>query len=154
MSLGRSAGNRHRNGEDGIRADHPLAGRSIGVDQGLVDGPLAGCIATSHYRSEFLSNVAGGFAGNSFTMTVPNGANAVTVDVSTTSGSATLVYQVDRSNGVVTVSPVDVTTTDGIDALTSNLTTGARVKLYGVPQADGTLKAYVFVFFTGDTPSS
>jgi hypothetical protein len=37
-------------------------------------------------------------------MTVPGGANAVTVSLSSVSGSATLVYQVDRTNNVITVS--------------------------------------------------
>jgi hypothetical protein len=97
--------------------------------------------------------VAAGFAGNSFTMTVQDGTQAVTVDVSTTSGSATLVYQVDRTHDVVTVSPVDITTSSGLTAMTNGLVAGAPVKVYGVPQADGTLKAYVLAYFTGDTPA-
>ena len=97
--------------------------------------------------------VAAGLAANSFTMTVPGGAMPATVDVSAASGSATLVYQVDRSNGVVTVSPEDITTSAGLNALTSGLAVGAPVKVYGVPQADGTLKAYVVVYFTGLIPT-
>ncbi len=100
-----------------------------------------------------LGSVAAGFAANSFTMNVPGGSTPATVLVSTTSGSATLVYQVDRTNGVVTVSPVDVTTSSGLTAITDGLIAGARVKVYGVPQADGTLKAYVLAYFTGDRPS-
>ena len=45
-------------------------------------------------------------------MTIPGGANAATMDVSATSGSATLVYQVDLTNGVLTVSPIDITTVE------------------------------------------
>jgi hypothetical protein len=97
--------------------------------------------------------VASGLAGNAFTVTVPGGANAATIDVSTTSGSATLVYQVDLTNGVLTVSPIDVTTSSGLAALTSNLTAGEPVKVYGIPQADGTLKAYVMAYFTGAMPA-
>lgn len=98
-----------------------------------------------------LGVVATGFANNSFTMTVAGGTMPATVDVSTTSGSATLVYQIDRTNNIVTVSPVDITTTAGLNTLTSGLAAGAPVKVYGVPQADGTLKAYVLVYYTGTT---
>jgi hypothetical protein len=100
-----------------------------------------------------LALVASGLAGNAFTMTIPGGANAATVDVSATSGSATLVYQVDLTNGVLTVSPIDITTSSGLAALTSNLTAGEPVKVYGIPQSDGTLKAYVMAYFTGAMPA-
>ncbi len=99
-----------------------------------------------------LGTVATGLANNAFTMTVAGGANAASVDVSTTSGSATLVYQVDRTNGVVTVSPIDITTAAGLTSLTDGLVNGASVKVYAVPQADGTLKAYVLTYYTGDKP--
>jgi hypothetical protein len=98
-----------------------------------------------------LGVVATGFANNTFTMTVAGGTMPATVDVSTTSGSAALVYQIDRSNDIVTVSPVDVTTSAGLTTLTNGLAAGAPVKVYGVPRADGTLKAYVLVYYTGTT---
>jgi Domain of unknown function (DUF4382)/Domain of unknown function (DUF5666) len=97
--------------------------------------------------------VVAGLANNSFMMSVPGGVNAATVEVSTTTGAATIVYQVDRTNGVVTVSPEDITTSAGLAALTSGLAVGAPVKVYGVPQADGTLKAYVLTYFTGMMPT-
>ena len=100
-----------------------------------------------------LGFVASPLANDSFTMTVIGGANAATVDVNSATGSATLVYQVDRSNGVVTVSPIDITTADGLASLTSGLATGAPVKVYGVPQAGGSLRAYVLTYFTGDAPA-
>ncbi len=100
-----------------------------------------------------LGFVANGLAGSSFTMTVIGGANAATVDVATAPDSATLVYQVDCTNGVVTVSPIDVTTSSGLAALTSGLVSGAPVKVYGVPQANGALKAYVLTYFTGQAPA-
>ena len=100
-----------------------------------------------------LGLVASGLASNAFTMTIPGGANAATVDVSATSGSATLVYQVDLTNGVLTVSPIDITTTSGLATLTSNLTAGEPVKGYGIPQPDGTLKAYVIAYYTGSMPA-
>jgi len=100
-----------------------------------------------------LGTVATGIANNAFTMTVAGGTNPATVNVSTAAGSATLVYQVDRSNGVVTISPVDVTTSAGLQTLTNGLSLGAAVKVFGIPQADGTLKAYVIDYFTGMSPS-
>jgi Domain of unknown function (DUF4382)/Domain of unknown function (DUF5666) len=100
-----------------------------------------------------LGFVATGLANNAFTMTVIGGANAATVDVNPTSGSATLVYQVDCTAGVVTVTPIDVTTSAGVAALTTGLAAGAPVKVYGVPQPDGTLKAYVLAYFTGQAPA-
>jgi hypothetical protein len=86
-------------------------------------------------------------------MTVLGGASAATVDVSTSTGSATLVYQVDCTSGIVTVSPIDVTSSGGLASLMSGLVTGAPVKVYGTPQADGTLKAYVVTYFTGQAPA-
>ena len=100
-----------------------------------------------------LGTVTTAFAGNSFAMSVVGGTSAAIVDVSTTAGSATLAYQVDRSNGVITVSPIDITTSNGLAAITSGLATGALVKVYGVPQA-GSLKAYVIVYYTGTAPMS
>ena len=100
-----------------------------------------------------LGFVASGLANNQFTMTIPGGANAATVDVSSTSGSATLVYQVDLTNGILTVSPIDITTSSGLATLTSNLMAGEPLKVYGIPQSDGTLKAYVMTYFTGTMPA-
>jgi hypothetical protein len=100
-----------------------------------------------------LAFVASGLSSNQFTMTIPGGANAATVDVSSTSGSATLVYQVDLTNGVLTISPIDITTSSGLATLTSSLTAGEPVKVYGTPQSDGTLKAYVLTYFTGSMPA-
>jgi hypothetical protein len=100
-----------------------------------------------------LGDVATGLVGNSFTMTAAGGTMPVTVEVSTTQGSATLVYQVDRTDGVVTVSPVDITTSAGLAELTAGLGVGAPVKVYGMPQDDSTLKAYAIAYFTGTMPS-
>jgi hypothetical protein len=100
-----------------------------------------------------IGSVATGLtAGNTFTMTVSGGSVPATVDVSTATGGATLVYQVDRTNDIVTVSQVDVMTPTGLATLTSALaTTGSPVKVYGVPQLDGSVKAYVLAYFTGTT---
>jgi hypothetical protein len=78
----------------------------------------------------------------------------VTVAFSNTSGSAALVYQVDRTGSILTVSPVDITTAGGMTTFTDNLTAGTPVKVFGIAQADGTLKAYVVVYYTGVLPVS
>jgi Domain of unknown function (DUF4382) len=106
-----------------------------------------------------LGTVSTAYAANTFAMTVPNGTLPVTVNVSTTSGAATLVYQIDRTNGIVTISPIDITTPAGLMAMTAGLAAGAPVKVYGVPQAPiapaaGTLKAYVIAYYTGVMPST
>jgi len=82
-------------------------------------------------------------------MSETGGVNAVPVNLSTTMGSATLVYQVDRTNNIVTISFVDITTPSGQTTLTNNLTTGTPVKVFGIPQADGSIKAYVVFYYTG-----
>ncbi len=101
-----------------------------------------------------LGTVATGLANDTFTMTVAGGTMPATIAVSTTTGSATLVYQIDRSNGIVTISPVDISTSDGLQTLTNGLSAGTPVKVYGIPQADGTLKGYVIDYFTGMSPQS
>lgn len=100
---------------------------------------------------------ATGTSSGTFAMTVTvtgGAATPVTVDVSTVSGSAPLVYQVDKTSGVVTTSPVDVTTSTGITAVTTNLTAGTSVRVYGVPETNGHLRAYVVYFYTGTAPSA
>jgi hypothetical protein len=98
-----------------------------------------------------LGTVTTAYANNSFGMSVPGGTTAATVEVSTTSGQATLVYQVDRSGGVVTISREDITTSAGLTDMTHGLADGAIVKVYGVPTASGTLQAYVLMYYTGST---
>ena len=94
------------------------------------------------------------YSNGSFMMTVPGGTTAVSVALNTTAGSATLVYQVDRTNGVVTISPVDISTTAGQNTLSQNLVTNTPVKVFGIPQANGTIKCYVLVYFTGTLPTA
>jgi hypothetical protein len=105
-----------------------------------------------------LANVATGWVQNgsndSFTITVTGGTNQVTVDASAVLDSATLVYQVDRTNGIITISPVDLTTPAGQNTVQSNLNLGTPVKVFGVPQINGSIKAYVFFYFTGTAPAS
>jgi hypothetical protein len=100
-----------------------------------------------------LGTVATGLANGTFTMNVTGGNMPAIVAVSTAPGSATLVYQVDCTNHVVTVSSIDVTTSAGLTTATAGLAAGAPVKVYGVPQADGTLRAYVLTYYTGEAPA-
>jgi Domain of unknown function (DUF4382) len=95
-----------------------------------------------------------GAGAEDFTITAANGTTPVTIEASTVSGSAALVYQVDMSGGVVTVSPIDLTTAAGQSAFASGMAAGTRVKVAGVPQPDGTVKAYLVTYFTGTAPAT
>jgi hypothetical protein len=94
-----------------------------------------------------LGTAATAYSGGSFMLSEPGGTMAVPVNLDTTSGSATLVYQVDRTNGIVSVSAIDITKT------APNITPGTPVKVYGIPQANDSIKAYVVVYFTGTMPA-
>jgi hypothetical protein len=96
-----------------------------------------------------LAAVANGLANDEFTVTAA--AQTYTIGVGTTSGSATLVYQVDRTGGIVTVTPIDISTANGLSTFTQALVAGTPVKVFGVPQSNATLQAYVVIYFTGDT---
>lgn len=101
-----------------------------------------------------LGTVTAAFASGAFDMTVVGAVTPAAVNVSTAVGSATLVYQVDRTGNVVTVTAIDVTTASGLTSLTAGLAIGAKVKVYGIPEANGSLKAYVLTYFTGSVPSN
>jgi hypothetical protein len=101
-----------------------------------------------------LGTAATGYSNGTFTLSEPGGTTAVPVTLSTTSGSATLVYQVDRTNGIVSVSAVDVTTAAGQATITNDLVAGTPVKVFGIPQANGSIKAYVVIYFTGTLPTA
>lgn len=105
-----------------------------------------------------LATTAQGYSNGSpngtITITVPLGAKAVTVNMSTVAGSATLVYQVSRTGTAVTVTPEDITTSAGQTAVTTSLITGTPVEVDGLPQPDGTIKAYVVLYYTGVKPTA
>jgi hypothetical protein len=98
-----------------------------------------------------LGTVTTAYANNAFGMSVLGGTSPATVEVSTTSGQATLVYQVDRTGGVISISREDITTSAGLTAMTNGLTDGAIVKVFGLPTSSGTLQAYVLMYYTGST---
>ncbi len=97
---------------------------------------------------------SGATTGGSFTIAATGGTNHILVDANIVSGSATLVYQVDRTNGIITISPVNLATQAGLNTVQANVTPGTPVKVFGVPQTDGSIKAYVFFYFTGTMPTS
>ena len=99
------------------------------------------------------TSYSNGTPDGTFSLSETGGTTAVPVDLSTVSGSGTLVYQVDRTNGIVTVSAVDITTTAGQSTITQNLVAGTPVKVFGVPQANATIKAYVVIYYTGTMPA-
>ena len=105
-----------------------------------------------------LATTAQGYSNGSpngtITITVPLGTKAVTVNMSTVAGSGTLVYQVSRSGLIVTVTPEDITTSAGQTAVTTSLISGTKVEVDGVPQPDGTIKAYVVIYYTGVKPTA
>ncbi len=86
-------------------------------------------------------------SGNAFS--VASTGAPTTVNFSTTPGSATLAYQVDRTGEVVTVTPQDITTPAGLAALTTGLAVGNKVTVSAVPQASGGMLAYTITYFTG-----
>lgn len=61
---------------------------------------------------------------------------------------STLVYQVGRQDGVITITPQDISNSSTLQTVAQNLTIGVPVKVFGVPQVDGSLKAYVLVYYT------
>jgi hypothetical protein len=101
-----------------------------------------------------IGTVISGYTAGSFTMAVDGGGIDVLATLSTTAGSATFVYQIDRTLNVVTITPVDITTTAGLAAITSGLITGARARVFGVPQLDGSVKADAVFFYTGTLPGA
>ena len=106
-----------------------------------------------------LGNVSSAFSSttNTFQYKVPLPATApantpaalpVTVDLMTASGSATLVYDVDRQGNVITITPEDISNSSTLTAVGNALVSGVPVKVFGVPQKDGSIKAYVLFYYT------
>jgi hypothetical protein len=53
------------------------------------------------------------------------------------------------ASSAIHITPVDITTSAGQATVTANLLASTLVKVFGVPQADGSIKAYVVTYFTG-----
>jgi len=58
------------------------------------------------------------------------------------------------TNGVVTVSPEDLTSSSGLATASAALVRGAPVRAFIVPRPDGSIKAYVLIYLTGTHLSS
>ena len=100
-------------------------------------------------KGKVVAPFAATVGGGSFSMTVKNGdATPVVVNLSGSATAATIIYQIDVAAGVYTLSPIDITTPAGLASLTANLSALAPVQVYGVPQADGTIMAYVLYYTT------
>lgn len=79
--------------------------------------------------------ITSALSGSTFGFT-PTGGSAESVDLSTTLGSATLVYQITNQGGVITVTPL------ASGAWAAAFTAGTPARIFAVPTA-GNLKAYV-----------
>lgn len=101
-----------------------------------------------------LAQDAGDATGHTygFQVGVTGGSTNVPVDVSTMPGSATLVYQVDRTNGVITMTQQDITSSAGLAAFTNGLSLTSPIRVAGVPTRNGHIRAYAVTYFTGDIP--
>jgi hypothetical protein len=78
------------------------------------------------------------------------GPNAVPVTLSTVPGSAALVFDVavgPAAASAITITPVDITSAAGKAALATYIASGTPVKVYGIPQPDGSIKGYALTYF-------
>jgi hypothetical protein len=89
---------------------------------------------------------------STFTLTPIGSSTPLTVELITASGSAPLVYQVQRDHGSVTMTAVDVTTASGLSQLGDALTAGADVNVFGLPKSSGAIQAYTLLYYTGIKP--
>jgi hypothetical protein len=95
--------------------------------------------------------------GISFGMTAAGttGETPVPIDLSSVSSSATLVYQVNNTGGIVTVTQMDLTNAAQLAAVEQALSAmGTLVKVSGVPTATGAVQAYVIFYYTGTLPAT
>jgi hypothetical protein len=94
--------------------------------------------------------VLGATSGSFGLSILAKGPNPVTVNLSTVPGSAALVYDVAVAAGAastITITPVDITTLAGQATIAAWVTSGTPVKVYGIPQADGSIKGYALTYF-------
>jgi hypothetical protein len=87
--------------------------------------------------------------GGSIVIT-PKAESSVTVDLSTVSGSATVVYEVTNNSGIVTVTQHDLTNPTDLATVEGALVAGTPVKVFGVPVASGAVGAYVVFYYDGN----
>jgi hypothetical protein len=101
-------------------------------------------------KTTWVANASGGRFGMVEPAPFGDNSTSVTVNLSDAANFATLVYQVDDTNGIVTVSPQDLTTSSGLSATAAALgSTTTQVKVFGIPQAGDAIKCYVLFYYTG-----
>jgi hypothetical protein len=145
VNFGGTAGAYPAWGETYARWNDPIQANTWAV-------PMVVLMPTTVPLGTASTSYSNGTPDGTFSLSEAGGTTAVPVDLSTVSGSGTLVYQVDRTNGIVTISAVDITTSAGQATVTQNLVAGTPVKVFGVPQANATIKAYVVFYYTGTMP--
>jgi hypothetical protein len=145
VNFGGTAGAYPAWGETYARWNDPILANAWAV-------PMVVLMPTTVPLGTASTSYSNGTPDGTFSLSETGGTTAVPVDLSTVSGSGTLVYQVDRTNGIVTISAVDITTSAGQATVTQNLVAGTPVKVFGVPQANATIKAYVVFYYTGTMP--
>jgi hypothetical protein len=94
--------------------------------------------------------VLGANSGSFGLKILAKGPNAVPVTLSTVAGSAALVYDVavaPAAASIITITPVDISTPAGQATIAAWVTSGTPVKVYGIPQADGSIKGYALTYF-------
>lgn len=103
-----------------------------------------------------LARVATGLVTSGYTSTfglTPLGASSpITVQLITASGSAPLVYRVNRDHGDLTMTPLDITTSSGLAQLSTALTPGAYVNVFAIPKSTAMVQAYTLLYYTGINP--
>jgi len=61
--------------------------------------------------------------------------------------------EIDPTGNIVSISSVDIASPAGQNAVSNNLVAGTPVEVFGVPQANGSIKAYVLFCYTGTKPT-
>ena len=103
-----------------------------------------------------LARVTTGLVTSGYTSTfslTPLGASSpLSVQLITASGSAPLVYRVDRDHGDLIMTPLDITTSSGLARLSAALTPGAYVNVFAIPKSTAMVQAYTLLYYTGISP--
>ncbi|HEV7137196.1 MAG TPA: DUF5666 domain-containing protein [Steroidobacteraceae bacterium] len=110
----------------------------------LLPGPLGLATVTTGL-------VSSGYT-STFSLTPVGDSTPITVQLITASGSAPLVYQLDRDHSDVAMTPLDITTASGLAQLSAALTPGAYVNVFAIPKSSAAVQAYTLLYYTGIHP--
>ena len=89
---------------------------------------------------------------SAFSLTPLGDSTPVTVQLITASGSAPLVYTLDRDHGDLTMTPLDISDSSGLAQLSIALAPGTYVNVFAIPKSSATVQAYTLVYYTGINP--